>query len=101
MQRRYILSVPTNYDNTHPYRLVVSFHQRDGNDVQNYNWQYYGLLPLSNNTTIFVAPNGQLNGSPCSGMADAKSSGCWRKPSNSDFALAGAVVDSMEENPCV
>ena len=28
-----------------------------------YNWQYYGLLPQSNNTVIFAAPNGQMNGS--------------------------------------
>lgn len=101
MQRRYVLSVPTNYDNTHPYRLVVSFHQRDGNDIQNYNWKYYGLQPLSNNTTIFVAPNGQLNGSPCSGMADGEGSCGWPNPNNSDLALADAVVAQIEENFCV
>ena len=101
MQRRFVLSVPTNYDNTHPYRLIVSFHQRDGNDIQNYNWQYYGLLPLSDNSTIFVAPNGQLNGSPCSGMGDGEGSCGWPNPNNSDVALADAVVAEIEENFCV
>jgi len=101
MQRRYILSVPTNYDNTHPYRLVISFHQRDGNDIQNYSWQYYGLQPLSNNTTIFVAPNGQLNGAPCAGTGNGESSCGWPNPNDSDLALADAVVAQVEENFCV
>jgi poly(3-hydroxybutyrate) depolymerase len=101
MQRRYILSVPSNYDNTHPYRLVISFHQRDGNDIQNYSWQYYGLLPLSNNTTIFVAPNGQLNGAPCSGTGNGQTNCGWPNPNNSDVALADAVVAQIEENFCV
>ncbi|HEY3495346.1 MAG TPA: hypothetical protein VGK73_11695 [Polyangiaceae bacterium] len=101
MQRRYVLSVPGNYDNTHPYRLVVSFHQRDGNDIQNYNWQFYGLLPLSENTTIFVAPNGQLNGQPCSGMGDGEGSCGWPNSNNSDFALADAVVAQIKENFCI
>jgi poly(3-hydroxybutyrate) depolymerase len=101
MQRRYILSVPTNYDNKHAYKLVVSFHQRDGNDIQNYSWQYYGLLPLSNNTTIFVAPNGQLNGAPCAGTGNGETGCGWPNPNNSDLALADAVVAQIEENFCV
>jgi len=102
MQRRYILSVPTNYDNKHAYRLVISFHQRDGNDMQNYSWQYYNLLPLANNTTIFVAPNGQLNGAPCAGTSTNGETSCgWPNPNNSDIALADAVVAQIEENFCV
>src|SRR5215471_3218064 len=101
MQRRYILSVPTNYDNKHAYKLVVSFHQRDGNDIQNYSWQYYGLLPLSNNTTIFVAPNGQLNGAPCAGTGNGETGCGWPNPNNSDLALADAVVAQIEQNFCV
>jgi poly(3-hydroxybutyrate) depolymerase len=101
MQRRYILSVPANYDNTHPYRLVISYHQRDGNDVQNYAWQYYGLLPLSKDTTIFVAPNGQLNGAPCASMASGEGNCGWPNPNNSDLALADAVVAQIEENFCI
>lgn len=101
MQRRYVLSVPKNYDKNRPYRLIISFHQRDGNDIQNYNWQFYGLLPLSNDTTIFVAPNGQLNGSPCSGMGDGESNCGWPNPNNSDVALADAVVAQVKENFCV
>lgn len=101
MQRRYILSVPTNYDNTHPYKLIIAFHQRDGNDIQMFNNRYYHLQPLSNNSTIFVAPNGQLNGAPCSGLGNGEAGCGWPNPNNSDFALADAVVAQIEKNFCV
>jgi len=101
MERRYILNVPTNYDNTKPYRLVVAYHARDMNDKQLYSWQYYGLLPLSNNTTIFVAPNGQLNNKPCAGTGNGEASCGWPNPNDSDLALADAVVAQIEENFCV
>ncbi|HMA93016.1 MAG TPA: hypothetical protein VKP30_10035 [Polyangiaceae bacterium] len=100
-QRRYILNVPTNYDNNHPYRLIVVYHQLDGNDKQMVNWQYYGLQPLSDNSTIFVAPNGQKNGSPCSGTGNGDSGCGWPNSGDSDLALADAVVAQVEENFCV
>jgi poly(3-hydroxybutyrate) depolymerase len=100
-QRRYILNVPTNYDNKTPYRLIVTYHQLDGNDKQMFNWKYYGLLPLSKDTTIFVAPNGQKNGSPCTGTGDGDSGCGWPNSSDSDLALADAVVAQIEENFCI
>jgi len=60
MMRRYILRVPTTYDNTKPYKLVIAYHARDSNDHTVYTQNYYGLSSLSNNTTIFVAPNGRI-----------------------------------------
>jgi poly(3-hydroxybutyrate) depolymerase len=97
MQRRYILNVPTNYDNTHAYKLVIAYHELNGNDDEMYKNKYYHLLPLSDDTTIFVAPNGQKNGASC---GDA--SGCgWPNTSNSDLALADAVVAQLEENFCI
>ena len=70
--RSYILRVPAGYDSNHPYRLVFGFHWRGGtaNDVDSggtdgYNWSYYGLRRLAdnaNNSTIFVAPQGNGNG---------------------------------------
>jgi poly(3-hydroxybutyrate) depolymerase len=101
MQRRYILNVPTNYDNTHPYRLIIAFHELNGNDVQMYQNQYYHLLNLANNSAIFVAPNGQSNGTPCAGTGNGESNCGWPNPNNSDVALADAVVAQVEQNFCV
>ncbi len=101
MQRRYILNVPTNYDKTKPYKLVVAYHALNSNDHSVYHENYYGLLPLSNNTTIFVAPNGQKNGAPCSGTGVGDSGCGWPNTSDQDMQFADAVVKQVEDNFCV
>lgn len=101
MQRRYILHVPTGYDNTKPYKLVVAYHALDSNDHSVYTQNYYGMLTLSNNTTIFVAPNGQKNGAPCSGTGTGESGCGWPNTSDQDMQLADAVVKQVEDNFCV
>src|SRR5579871_2229001 len=52
--RSYILRLPANYDQNHPYRLIFGFHWVGGtaNDVDSggsdgYVWSYYGLRALS------------------------------------------------------
>jgi len=97
MRREYILNVPTNYDNTHPYRLIIAYHELNGNDDEMYRNQYYHLLPLSNNTAIFVAPNGQQNNANCT-----QAGGCgWPNPNNTDLAFADALVAQIEQAFCV
>ena len=97
MAREYILNVPTNYDDTHPYKFVIAYHELNGNDDEMYRNSYYHLLPLSDNTTIFVAPNGQQNNANCT-----QASGCgWPNPSDSDMKFADAVVDQIEQSFCV
>jgi len=97
MQREYILNVPTNYNNAHPYKLIIVYHQLNGNDDQMYHNEYYHLLPLSNNNAIFVAPNGQVNGANCK-----TASGCgWPNPNDSDMLLADAIVAQIEQNFCI
>ena len=97
MAREYILNVPTNYSNTTPYKLVIAYHELNGNDDEMYSHQYYHLLSLSNNSTIFVAPNGQQNNANCT-----QASGCgWPNPNDSDMLLADAVVAQVEQNFCV
>jgi poly(3-hydroxybutyrate) depolymerase len=101
LQRRYILSVPTNYVNTRPYKLVIAYHARDSNDHTMYNENYYRLAPLSNNTTIFVAPNGQVNGAPCVGTGPNEAGCGWPNTNDQDMQLADAVVQQVEDNFCV
>jgi poly(3-hydroxybutyrate) depolymerase len=97
LAREYILNVPTNYDNTKPYKFVIAYHELNGNDDQMYQNGYYHLLSLSDNSTIFVAPNGQQNGANCT-----SASGCgWPNPNDSDMLFADAVVAQIEQNFCV
>jgi poly(3-hydroxybutyrate) depolymerase len=102
-QRRYILSVPTNYDNNKPYNLVIAWHQLDGNDKQMYSQNYYWLKDIAEaaSSTIFVAPNGEKNGTPCTGMSVAEGGCGWPDSSGSNVALADAVVAQVEENFCI
>jgi poly(3-hydroxybutyrate) depolymerase len=99
-QRRYILNVPTNYDNTKPYKFILAVHELNGNDKEMYNQKYYDLLPLSNNTVIFAAPNGVNGSTPCSGTGSGDS-GCGWPAGNNNMALMDAVVKQVTDNFCV
>ena len=102
-QRRYILSVPANYDNTKPYRLVIAWHQLDGNDKQMYQQNYYWLKDIAEaaSSTIFVAPNGEKNGQPCTGNGNGESGCGWPDSSGSNVELGDAVVKQVTDNFCI
>src|SRR4051812_10016206 len=95
--RSYILRLPPNYDSSRQYRLFVGFHWRGGtaNDVDSggtdgYNWSYYGLRKLSdaaNNSTIFVAPQGNDNG--------------WANPGGKDLTFVDDLLRQLEAGLCV
>jgi poly(3-hydroxybutyrate) depolymerase len=92
--RSYILRIPSNYDNTHPYRLVFAFHWNGGtmNDIDGGGssgavWSYYGLQAQANNSTIFVAPQGNGNG--------------WANSGGADLAFVDAMVKLIEDDLCV
>jgi poly(3-hydroxybutyrate) depolymerase len=96
--RRYILQIPANYDSSKPYKFILALHARDSNDKTMHDWKYYGLQPLSENTTIFAAPNGVLNGKPCSGTGVGESGCGW--PSG-NIPLIDAVAKQVTESFCV
>jgi poly(3-hydroxybutyrate) depolymerase len=54
--RQYLLRLPANYDNKHPYRLILGFHGAGGNGSQ-VAPSYFGLFELSSGSTIFAAPD--------------------------------------------
>lgn len=74
--RDYIIDIPADYDPTHPYRLIFSWHQAygsaNGNAVGQYpanpgnnfdaeNYAYFGLhreATAANDPAIFIAPQG-------------------------------------------
>ncbi|MFD0332040.1 ricin-type beta-trefoil lectin domain protein [Streptacidiphilus monticola] len=95
--RGYILRVPANYDQNHPYRLIFGFHWLGGtaNDVDSggtdgYNWSYYGLRRLADaadNGTIFVAPQGLNNG--------------WANTNGQDVTFVDDMTAQLEAGLCV
>jgi poly(3-hydroxybutyrate) depolymerase len=56
--RMYVLRLPTDYDNNHPYRLILSYHGANGHATDIASGGFFGLANLSNNSTIFIAPDG-------------------------------------------
>ena len=54
--RNYIINIPSGYDNSHPYRLILGFHGANG-QASDISGDYFGLLPLSQGSTIFIAAN--------------------------------------------
>jgi poly(3-hydroxybutyrate) depolymerase len=95
--RSYILRLPPSYDNNRQYRLFVGLHWRGGtaNDVDSggtdgYNWSYYGLRRLSdaaNNSTIFVAPQGNGNG--------------WANPGGQDLTFIDDLTRLLDNSLCI
>jgi poly(3-hydroxybutyrate) depolymerase len=99
MSRRYILRYPSNYDNTHPYRLVIAYHWNTGSasqvfdcnteSIRCYTTQspFYGLWNLSNNTTIFVAPDGLNAG--------------WANSNGRDVTFTDDILKQVEDDLCI
>jgi poly(3-hydroxybutyrate) depolymerase len=94
MNRDYALRVPGNYDRNHAYRLIFAFHWRGGTGQQVASggtdgdpWAYYGLMQLSNNSAIFVAPQGLGNG--------------WANNGGQDDRFVDDMIKQIEGDLCV
>src|SRR5690349_8732950 len=92
--RSYILRVPDGYDSNRGYRLIFGFHWNGGtaNDVDSGStsgpqWSYYGIRTLSNNSAIFVAPQGLGNG--------------WANSGGRDLTFVDDMVRQIEAGLCV
>ena len=68
--RTFRLDVPAGYDPSRPYRLVVGLHWWGGTSQDVVNQGFYGLKPLANNSTVFVAAQGIDNAWPNSNGRD-------------------------------
>ncbi|GAA1266036.1 RICIN domain-containing protein [Sphaerisporangium rubeum] len=92
--RQYILRIPANYNNNNPYRLIIGLHWLNGNmnDVDTggsagASWAYYGQRQLSNNSTIFISPQGFNNG--------------WANNGGEDVVFMDDILRQVEADLCV
>lgn len=92
-ERTYILRLPDNYDENHPYRLITSLHPLNGtaagvaNGSTGTNYQFYGLWKLAAGSTIFVAPQGIKN--------------AWPNTGGDDVAFIKALIAELETSLCI
>lgn len=90
LDREYIVSLPTGYDQKKPYRVVFGMHWLGGsmNAVNNDGW--FRLKKLdTQNSTIWVAPQGYTDASP------------WRGGDNKDHVFFEELVKLVEAELCV
>jgi poly(3-hydroxybutyrate) depolymerase len=94
--RQYILKLPNNYNSAQAYKLIFLWHQRGGSATKIVNGEnpnqggvlpYYGLPPFSNNSAIFVVPNGLDSG--------------WANSNGEDITFYDAMVKAVEAGLCV
>ncbi|GAA2186628.1 cellulose binding domain-containing protein [Micromonospora lupini] len=92
--RSYILRIPSNYNNSNPYRLIFAFHWRGGTATEvdsggtsGRPWSYYGQLEQSNDTAILVAPQGFGNG--------------WGNAGGEDVTFVDDMIRRIEGDLCV
>lgn len=85
--RSYVLRLPNNYDSNRAYRLVFGFHWLGANSGAVTGNNYYGLLPLSGDSTIFVAPEGLNNG--------------WANTNGEDVTFVDNMVQTIQNALCV
>jgi predicted esterase len=97
--RNYNLKVPDNYDNNHPYRLILSYHWVGGtaDDVSNGGVAkpYYGLVDLAQGSTIFAAPDGTPN------TIMGNSGNMWANSNGSDVEFSRQLIELLESEFCV
>jgi poly(3-hydroxybutyrate) depolymerase len=89
--RTYNLKVPEDYDNRHPYRLILSYHPGDHTADQvsgTSMWApFYGLWDLARGSTIFVAPQGTNNQ--------------WGNPGGADVEFSRQLIALIESEFCI
>lgn len=90
--REYILAVPDNYDQNHPYRLIFGWHPWGGSAQQVATGGYYGLQSQAKGTAIFVAGEGLEFGDNGKG---------WGNKNGEDIALLNAMLARFRSQLCV
>ncbi len=98
LTREYFITLPKNYDNTKPHKLLFAMHCMGSNAEdfvhhapdQDHPTPYYGQQKLdTEGNYIFVAPRGDTDGMP------------WRGGDDKDHQFFDKLLTTMEENYCI
>ena len=96
--REYFLTLPKNYDNKKPYKLLFAMHCMGSNAEdfvhhnpdQDHPSPYYGQQKLdTEGNYIFVSPRGDTDGMP------------WSVSSDKDHVFINQLLTTLEENYCI
>jgi poly(3-hydroxybutyrate) depolymerase len=84
--RKYILRVPTGYDNTHAYRMVFAFAESGSSAQSVADRNYFTMATLDSKDTIFAAPDA------------VGGAGSWSK---TDVDFTDAILAQLEGDLCI
>ena len=96
--REYFITLPKNYDNKKPYKLLFAMHCMGSNAEdfvhhspdQDHPSPYYGQQKLdTEGNYIFVSPRGDTDGMP------------WSMSSDKDHVFIDQLLTTLEENYCI
>ena len=96
--REYFITLPKNYDNKKPYKLLFAMHCMGSNAEDfvhhspdyDHPSPYYGQQKLdTEGNYIFVAPRGDTDGMP------------WSMNSDKDHVFIDQLLTTLEENYCI
>lgn len=96
--REYFITLPKNYDNTKPHKVLFAMHCMGSNAEdfvhhnpdQDHPSPYYGQQKLdTEGNYIFVAPRGDTDGMP------------WSMSSDKDHKFIDQLITTINENYCV
>ncbi len=85
--RDYILSMPKNYEQDKPYKLIFGFHWRGANAIDVERNDYYGLRGAAKDTAIFVSPDSFGDG--------------WTNTNGEDINFTLALLNHIKAEACV
>lgn len=85
--RQYTLTLPGNYNSNTAYKFIIGYHWLNGNMGNVVGGGYYGLQSRSQNTAIFVAPDGLNAG--------------WANNNGQDIAFTDAILNQIFDQLCV
>ena len=97
-KREYFITLPKNYDNKKPYKLLFAMHCMGSNAEdfvhhspdQDHPSPYYGQQKLdTEGNYIFVSPRGDTDGMP------------WSVSSDKDHKFIDQLLTTLEENYCI
>lgn len=98
LTREYFITLPSNYDNNKPHKLLFAMHCMGSNAEdfvhhspdQDHPSPYYGQQKLdTEGNYIFVAPRGDTDGMP------------WRMSDDKDHQFFDELLTTMEDNYCI
>jgi poly(3-hydroxybutyrate) depolymerase len=94
VDRKFVVKLPSSYDASRPYRLVLAWHGLGGAAMQ-VSSSFFGLAERSMDSAIFIAGQGLPGTGAQSGLAS------WSNRNDRDISFTRQLLEWAKENYCI